>query len=58
MLNPEAESAQGHLTKRGFVLLTCGVYANVNRSLPPITIPDDVLAESMDILERQSTQPV
>ena len=36
---------------RGLILLTCGVYANVVRFLAPITIPDDVFAEAMDILE-------
>ena len=37
--------------KRGLILLTCGVYGNVIRFLAPITIPDDVFAEAMDILE-------
>jgi 4-aminobutyrate aminotransferase len=37
--------------KRGLILLTCGVYANVIRFLAPITIPDDVFAEALDILE-------
>ena len=36
---------------RGLILLTCGVYGNVIRFLAPITIPDDVFAEAMDILE-------
>ena len=38
--------------KRGLILLTCGVYANVIRFLAPITIPDEVFAEAMDILEQ------
>lgn len=37
--------------QRGLILLTCGVYGNVVRFLAPITIPDDVFAEGMDILE-------
>ncbi|TNC49849.1 4-aminobutyrate--2-oxoglutarate transaminase [Rubellimicrobium rubrum] len=37
--------------KRGLILLTCGVYGNVIRFLAPITIPDDVFAEAMGILE-------
>jgi 4-aminobutyrate aminotransferase len=37
--------------KRGLILLTCGVYANVIRFLAPITIPDAHFAEAMDILE-------
>ena len=36
---------------RNLILLTCGVYGNVVRFLAPITIPDDVFAEGMDILE-------
>ena len=37
--------------KRGLILLTCGVYANVIRFLAPITIPEAHFAEAMDILE-------
>lgn len=37
--------------KRNLILLTCGVYGNVIRFLAPITIPDDVFAEALDILE-------
>jgi 4-aminobutyrate aminotransferase len=37
--------------KRGLVLLTCGVYGNVIRFLAPLTIPDAVFAEALDILE-------
>ena len=37
--------------KRGMILLTCGVYGNVIRFLAPITIPDAIFAEAMDILE-------
>ena len=37
--------------KRGLILLTCGVYANVIRFLAPITIQDEVFAEAMEILE-------
>jgi len=37
--------------KRNLILLTCGVYGNVIRFLAPITIPDEVFAEAMDILE-------
>jgi 4-aminobutyrate aminotransferase len=37
--------------KRGLILLTCGVYGNVIRFLSPITIPDDVFAEALDIIE-------
>ncbi len=41
--------------KRGLILLTCGVYANVIRFLAPITIQDEVFAEAMDILEASVT---
>ncbi len=37
--------------KRGLILLTCGVYGNVIRFLAPITIPDAIFAEAMNILE-------
>ena len=37
--------------KRGLILLTCGVYGNVIRFLAPITVPDDVFAEALDIIE-------
>jgi 4-aminobutyrate aminotransferase len=37
--------------KRGLILLTCGVYGNVIRFLAPITIPDAIFAEAMEILE-------
>jgi 4-aminobutyrate aminotransferase len=36
---------------RGLVLLTCGVYGNVIRFLAPLTIPDAIFAEALDILE-------
>lgn len=37
--------------RRGLVLLSCGVRANVIRFLMPLTIPDAVLAEGLAILE-------
>lgn len=36
---------------RGLILLTCGVHANVIRFLPPLTVPDPVFEEALDILE-------
>ncbi|PRY37245.1 aspartate aminotransferase family protein [Umezawaea tangerina] len=36
----------------GVVVLTCGTYGNVIRFLPPLVIPDDLLAEGMDIFEQ------
>jgi 4-aminobutyrate aminotransferase/(S)-3-amino-2-methylpropionate transaminase len=34
----------------GVIVLTCGVYGNIIRLLPPLTIGDDLLAEGIDIL--------
>lgn len=37
--------------QRGLILLSCGTRFNVIRLLPPLTVPDDVLDEALDILE-------
>jgi 4-aminobutyrate aminotransferase / (S)-3-amino-2-methylpropionate transaminase / 5-aminovalerate transaminase len=34
----------------GVVILTCGMFGNVVRLLPPLTISDELLAEGLDIL--------
>jgi len=50
--NPEfANAVKAHALEHGLILLTCGVYANVIRFLSPITIPDEVFSEALDILE-------
>lgn len=36
----------------GLVALTCGTFGNVLRFLPPLSIPDHLLTEGLDILER------
>jgi 4-aminobutyrate aminotransferase/(S)-3-amino-2-methylpropionate transaminase len=36
---------------RGLILLTCGTYGNVLRLLPPLSIPDHLLEEGLDVLE-------
>ena len=36
---------------RSLILLTCGVHGNVIRFLPPLTVPDAVFEEALDILE-------
>jgi len=36
---------------RGLLILSCGLYSNVIRFLPPLTIPETQLLEGMDILE-------
>ena len=37
--------------ERGLILLTCGGYGNVIRFLYPLTIPDDVFEEALDIID-------
>ncbi|MEQ8256721.1 MAG: 4-aminobutyrate--2-oxoglutarate transaminase [Roseovarius confluentis] len=50
--NPElANAIRSEALNRGLVLLTCGVFGNVIRFLAPLTIPDSVFAEGLDILE-------
>ncbi|HEX8520270.1 MAG TPA: 4-aminobutyrate--2-oxoglutarate transaminase [Pseudonocardia sp.] len=36
---------------RGLILLTCGTYGNVIRLLPPLSMPEHLLAEGLDVLE-------
>ena len=50
---PDAEltaSVLTHAEARGLILLSCGTAANVVRLLTPLTIPDLVLSEGLDIL--------
>jgi len=50
--NPDFTNAiKAEALKRGLILLTCGVHANVIRFLAPITIPDNVFSEALDTLE-------
>ena len=42
---------QAAALKRGLLLLTCGVYANVIRFLFPLTIEDAVFAEALAVLD-------
>ncbi|MCR1781537.1 4-aminobutyrate--2-oxoglutarate transaminase [Nocardioides carbamazepini] len=35
---------------QGLVVLTCGTYGNVLRFLPPLSMPDHLLAEALDLL--------
>jgi 4-aminobutyrate aminotransferase / (S)-3-amino-2-methylpropionate transaminase / 5-aminovalerate transaminase len=59
MLAVELPDRNGEATARitttarelGLVLLSCGIYGNVIRLLPPLTITDDELARGLDILE-------
>src|SRR5450755_295418 len=43
-------SILAHAEKRGLILLSCGVNANVVRLLSPLTIQDNVLEEGLNIL--------
>jgi 4-aminobutyrate aminotransferase/(S)-3-amino-2-methylpropionate transaminase len=35
---------------QGVIVLTCGTYGNVIRFLPPLAIPDELLAEGLDVV--------
>ena len=32
------------------IVLTCGTFGNVIRLLPPLTIPEDLLIEGLDVI--------
>jgi 4-aminobutyrate aminotransferase / (S)-3-amino-2-methylpropionate transaminase / 5-aminovalerate transaminase len=42
-----ASTAHGH----GLIVLTCGTHGNVLRFLPPLSIPDHLLHEGLDVLD-------
>jgi len=46
----KAVAAAAH--RQGLVVLTCGTYGNVLRFLPPLSIPDHLLNEGLDLLEQ------
>jgi 4-aminobutyrate aminotransferase len=51
---PSAEFArrvQARALDQGLILLVCGVHGNVIRFLYPLSTPDDVFAEAIDIIE-------
>ena len=51
---PDAELAAAIVAEaeqRGLIVLVCGTRANVIRLLPPLTVPDTILDEAMDILD-------
>ena len=53
-LEPDAQLAKDVAAAahaRGLVVLTCGTYGNVLRFLPPLSIPDALLHEGLDILD-------
>ncbi len=45
------KKVQAHALAHGLLLLACGVHGNVIRFLFPLTIPDQHMAEALDILE-------
>jgi 4-aminobutyrate aminotransferase len=45
-----ANALKAEAARRGLLLLTCGVYGNVLRIMIPLTIPETVLDEGLDIL--------
>jgi 4-aminobutyrate aminotransferase len=47
-----AKNVQARALKDGLLLLTCGIHFNVIRFLMPLTIPDAVFTEALQILER------
>jgi 4-aminobutyrate aminotransferase/4-aminobutyrate aminotransferase/(S)-3-amino-2-methylpropionate transaminase len=46
-----ASALKNEAAKRRLLLLNCGSYGNVLRLMLPLTIPDSVLGEGLDILE-------
>ncbi|MDX6264648.1 MAG: 4-aminobutyrate aminotransferase / (S)-3-amino-2-methylpropionate transaminase / 5-aminovalerate, partial [Kribbellaceae bacterium] len=36
---------------QGLIVLTCGTFGNVLRFLPPLSIPDELLVEGLDLLD-------
>jgi 4-aminobutyrate aminotransferase/(S)-3-amino-2-methylpropionate transaminase len=60
LVKPGTTEPDADLTKRvaaaahaqGVVVLTCGTYGNVLRFLPPLSIPDHLLEEAGDVLDR------
>ncbi len=60
LVRPGTTEPDADLTKQvsaaahaeGLVVLTCGTYGNVLRFLPPLAMPDHLLEEGLDILER------
>ena len=46
-----ANALKAEAAKRGLLLLNCGTYGNVLRLMVPLTIPQAILDEGLDILE-------
>lgn len=50
-----ADTVQREALSRGLLILTAGMYGNVLRTLMPIGITDDLLEESLGVLEAALT---
>lgn len=48
-----AKRVQARALARGLILLTCGIHGNVIRFLYPLTTPDAVFSEALQILEEE-----
>ncbi|MEU6131285.1 4-aminobutyrate--2-oxoglutarate transaminase [Saccharopolyspora sp. NPDC047091] len=45
-----AKAVADHCHRAGVLVLTCGSFGNVIRLLPPLTIPDELLHDGLDVL--------
>lgn len=56
---PDAQLTQSLCAQaraNGLILLSCGLYGNAIRILVPVTVSDEVLAEGLDIIERNLSE--
>lgn len=56
---PDAQLTQSLCAQaraNGLILLSCGLYGNAIRILVPVTVGDEVLAEGLDIIERNLSE--
>jgi 4-aminobutyrate aminotransferase/(S)-3-amino-2-methylpropionate transaminase len=64
LVRPGTTDPDAELTRRvaaaahaeGLLVLTCGTWGNVLRFLPPLSMPDHLLGEGLDVLERAFAQ--
>lgn len=54
----EAKNIKNICLQKGMMILTCGTFGNVIRMHPSLIIPDETLAESMDILETSIAEAI
>ena len=54
----ETGAVKNAALKKGLLILTCGTYNNVIRMHPSILMPEDMVGESMDILEESFKEVV